>query len=284
MGYWRKYGKRCHNRYYNYGANITSAVSSLKWLQVPCFSHTLQPCVDKVLKMPAVVKAVARSMTHFHHSSKSSYLWQEEQKSLGHKEHSLGQAVATWWNSTFYMLERIRRAATTFVWTLLELHKADLMTSDTEFTTMEAVMKPVVEITEQMEERIGLKSQKWGHSCTNYWSLTYCPLLTTTNLWRPSKKICWMTYKKGIQMISFNSLLRPPCLTLKLKVWNFIVASEEFHGIIYCLELDVDLMRESSVNSSNEICPPKQKRRRFGRFNRNQWSQWLTANKKRMKS
>lgn len=41
------------------GANITSAVRILGLIHVPCFSNTLQLAVEKVLKLPAVVKAVA---------------------------------------------------------------------------------------------------------------------------------------------------------------------------------------------------------------------------------
>ena len=41
------------------GANITLAVRILDWFHVPCFSHTLQLGVEKVLKIPAVKKASA---------------------------------------------------------------------------------------------------------------------------------------------------------------------------------------------------------------------------------
>ena len=42
------------------GANISPAIHVLNWVHVPCLSHTLQLSVDKVLKLPAVMKAKAR--------------------------------------------------------------------------------------------------------------------------------------------------------------------------------------------------------------------------------
>ena len=143
------------------GANVTSATRILKWNHIPCFSHTLQLRVEKVLKLPSVVKAVARCkriVSHFHHSSKSTYLLKKKQENLGHKQHSLVQDVATRWNSAFYMIERILEQQQPLCATLLELHKGDMMPSDSEFNTMEAfvsVMKPLVEITE------AIGAEKW---------------------------------------------------------------------------------------------------------------------------
>ena len=92
------------------GANITSAVQMLDLTHIPCFSHTLQLAVEKVLKLPVVVKAVAqyrRIVTHFHHSSKSYYQLKEKQICLGHKRHCLIQDVATRWNLAYYMINCI---------------------------------------------------------------------------------------------------------------------------------------------------------------------------------
>ena len=83
-------------------ANIISVVQMMGLICVPCFSHTLQLALEKVLKIPAVIKAIARCkciVTHFNHSNKSSYLLKEKQISLGHKQHCLIEDVATRWNS-----------------------------------------------------------------------------------------------------------------------------------------------------------------------------------------
>lgn len=58
-------------------ANVVRAIQINDWLNVPCFSHTLNLAVEKVLLLPKVSKAVARCrrlVSHFHHSSKSTYL------------------------------------------------------------------------------------------------------------------------------------------------------------------------------------------------------------------
>lgn len=143
------------------GANITLAIEILEMIQIPCFSHTLQLGVERVLKLPVVVKAVARCkriVTHFHHSSKSTYLLKENQTSLCHKTHSLVQDVATRWNSTYYMITRIIEQQQPICAKLLAIRKGELMPTDSEFATLEAfisVMKPLVEITE------AIGGEKW---------------------------------------------------------------------------------------------------------------------------
>lgn len=65
---------------------------------------------------------------------------------------------ATRWNSTYNMFERIIEQQQPLCATLLEVHKADLMPSDVQFSTLEAfvsVMKPLVDITE------AIGGEKW---------------------------------------------------------------------------------------------------------------------------
>ncbi len=107
------------------GRNISAAVRDLGWPSLPCFSHTLQLGVEKVLKLPQVVKAIARCKriaTHFHHSSKSSYILKQKQNSLGHKELCIIQEVPTRWNSSYYMVQGILQQQQPLCATLLEIH------------------------------------------------------------------------------------------------------------------------------------------------------------------
>lgn len=103
---------------------------------------------------PEITKVLARCrrlVSHFNHSSKSSYLLQEKQRNLHHKQHNLVQDVTTRWNSAYYMVQRVLEQQQPLCATLLELKKGDLMPSDSKFDTMEKyviVMKPLVEITE----------------------------------------------------------------------------------------------------------------------------------------
>ena len=143
------------------GSNIVAAFDITRWLRMPCFSHTLQLAVEVVLKLPEVSRALARSrqlISHFNRSSKSTYLFKQKQISLQHKQLSLVQDVSTRWNSAYYMAERLLSQQQPLCATLLELHRGDLMPSDTEFKTLELfvkVMEPLVEITES------IGAQKW---------------------------------------------------------------------------------------------------------------------------
>ena len=142
-------------------ANMVRAVQRNGWLHVPCFSHVLNLAVEKVLQLPDVSKAVARCrrvVSHFHHSSKSTYLLKIKQQDLHHPTHSLIGDVVTRWNSTFYMVERLIEQQQPLCAALLALKKGDLMPSDTEFAVMESyieIMKPLVTITE------AIGAQKW---------------------------------------------------------------------------------------------------------------------------
>ena len=58
-------------------ANMVRAIQRNGWLHVPCFSHVLNLAAEKVLQLLEVSKAVfhcRRVVSHFHHSSKSTYL------------------------------------------------------------------------------------------------------------------------------------------------------------------------------------------------------------------
>ena len=151
--------------------NMVRAIQLNDWMNVPCFSHTLNLAVEKVLLLPVVSKAVARCrrlVSHFHHSSKSSYLLKTKQEDLRHPTHSLIGDVVTRWNSTFYMIECVLEQQQPLCAALLALKKGDLMPSDTEFAVMETyvqVMKPLVTITE------AIGAQKWVTIST------VCPLL-----------------------------------------------------------------------------------------------------------
>jgi len=117
----------------------------------------LQPhsaAVEKAMSLPEVSRALARCrhlVSHFNHSSKSTFLLKQKQEDLHHRQHSLLQDVATRWNSAYYMVKRVLEQQQPLCATLLELKKANLMPSDAEFSTMEnyvEIMKPLVDITE----------------------------------------------------------------------------------------------------------------------------------------
>ena len=143
------------------GSNITRATQLLGWTRVSCFSHTLQLSVDKVTNLPRVSKAVARCkqlVGYFNHSSKSSYLLKQKQYDLKHKQHQLIQSVATRWNSSYYMMERVLEQQQPLSATLSQIRKGDLMPTDSEISAMYdfiKFMRPFVEMTE------AIGGEKW---------------------------------------------------------------------------------------------------------------------------
>ena len=69
--------------------NIVSAIEILSWQYFDCFAHTLQLGVKKTMQVPQVSKALGHArnlVSHFHHSSKSSYVLKQKQTDL-HTNH-----------------------------------------------------------------------------------------------------------------------------------------------------------------------------------------------------
>jgi len=57
--------------------NVVAAMGILKWLHIQYFGHALQLAVNKAVAIPAISRACVRGrrlVSHFHHSTNSSYL------------------------------------------------------------------------------------------------------------------------------------------------------------------------------------------------------------------
>ncbi len=133
------------------GSIIVMAADLAECTRVPCFSHCLNPAVEKACKIREITKALARCrrlVTHFSHSSKAVYVLKQKQEDLHHPIKNLIQDVSTRWNSS---ISRIIEQQQPLCAALLQLKRTDLMPSDDEFSSMEVyvhVMKPLVSITE----------------------------------------------------------------------------------------------------------------------------------------
>jgi len=155
------------------GSNIVRAIALTGWMRLSCFSHTLQLSVEKAMALPEVSKALARCrklVSHFNHSSKSSYLLKKKQQDLNHKENHLIQEVPTRWNSAFYMVQRVLEQQQPLCATLLQLKRGDLMPTDLEFSVLEKyviVMKPLVSITEAIGAEKWVTISMLRPCCTN---------------------------------------------------------------------------------------------------------------------
>ena len=90
--------------------NMQVAVDKLGWEDVPCFAHTLQLAVTTGLDLSQVSRltAVGRKVVgHFKHSVVAMTSLNHKQQQLNLPQHHRIQDVATRWNSTYFMMERL---------------------------------------------------------------------------------------------------------------------------------------------------------------------------------
>ena len=138
------------------------AVDELKCTRFSCFSHCLNLAVEKASSISEISRVVARCrilVSHFHHSSKDTYVLKQKQVDLRHKQQNLIQDVTTRRNSSYYTISRIIEQQQPLCAALLEVKRTDLFPSEEEFSSMEVyieVMKPMVIITEA-----AIGAQQW---------------------------------------------------------------------------------------------------------------------------
>lgn len=97
------------------GSNIDLAGRMLEeekgWVTLGCAGHTLQLCVNSGLKINRQIdKAIAAArkiVTHFRKSEPAMRALRIRQSDMRAPSHCLIQDVATRWNSTFFMIERL---------------------------------------------------------------------------------------------------------------------------------------------------------------------------------
>ena len=196
------------------------AVDELECTRFPCFSHCLNLAVEKASSVPEISRVVARYrrlVSHFHHSSKDTYVLKQKQVDLRHKQQNLIQDVTTRWKSSYYMISRIIEQQQPLCATLLEVKRTDLFPSEEEFSTIEVhieVMKPMVTITE------AIGAQQWVTISTLrplLHKLLKSHLIEKSNDKRLAKKMkseCVLTSAHGIQMTYFSYFLKQHSLIL----------------------------------------------------------------------
>ena len=151
--------------------NATNMVASMSTgelgLHIRCFAHTLQLAVNDGMKLPAISKATAaarRLVGHFNHSAQATKALKDAQlQQLGADDAgketrplTLVQDVATRWNSTFLMMQRLLQLRVPVYAVIFGPHtknsdRMSLDVSDSYWATMEAicpVLEPLAEATE----------------------------------------------------------------------------------------------------------------------------------------
>ena len=92
-------------------ANVHKALEESPYDHVSCFLHSLQLVVnDAIFAQRAMIDTVGKArkiVGHFSHSCKATAKLEEIQEKKDLPKHRLIQDVATRWNSTFKMLERL---------------------------------------------------------------------------------------------------------------------------------------------------------------------------------
>ncbi len=241
------------------GRNICAAARHLGWTNLSCFSHTLQLGVERVLKLPQIIKAIARCKKiakHFHHSCKSSYILKEKQKSLGHKELVVIQEVSTRWNSSYYMVERVLLQQQPLCATLLEIHKTDLMPTDSEFKTLEefiSTMKPLVDITE------AIGAEKWVTVSTLQPILSklkthFVPIVTDSLLVKTMKRTMIEDLKYRYTGDVLKLLTKATLLDPRFKHLKFLSESERKTAVAN-LKSDYTIVHAQRTNSTEPAAP-----------------------------
>ncbi len=108
---WEIPASRCHMVITDNGANMVSEIEIAGLTRGSYFLHTLQLAIqDGILSQRSVSDMIARSkrvVTHFNHSALACDRICKIQEELNLPKKKLIQDVPTWWNSTYYLLQRL---------------------------------------------------------------------------------------------------------------------------------------------------------------------------------
>ena len=102
---------KVHMIVHDNAANMIKGISDTGYNSLSCFLHTSQLIIHDAIFEQRIMKDIianCRQITgHFNHSSLAYFKLEELQKQNNLPQHKLIQDVATRWNSTYLMLDRI---------------------------------------------------------------------------------------------------------------------------------------------------------------------------------
>ena len=140
--------------------NIRNAVVDImQVMHLGCVGHTLQLSVHKAFVLTPVARLIGKVkklVEHFRKSTKETYALREKQALLQIPEHELVQQCDTRWNSTLYMLQRVRDLQPALCAVLMEnkeKHICALFPDGAEWDLLEelvSILQPFEEATKAM--------------------------------------------------------------------------------------------------------------------------------------
>lgn len=146
-------------------ANMIAAARVCGWMHLSCFAHTLNLVVTDAIKadddLIRVKQKAKNVVSFFNHSANATDRLGEVQKQLSLPPHKLIQDVATRWNSTYYMFERIIEQFESVTTVLCLVGRNDLCLTNEELAVIKkavCVLKPFAVATKEMstEKHVGI--------------------------------------------------------------------------------------------------------------------------------
>jgi hypothetical protein len=146
-------------------ANMIAATRVCGWTHLSCFAHTLNLVVTDAIKadddLMRVQQKAKNVVSFFNHSPKATDRLCDVQKQLSLPPHKLIQDVATRWNLTYFMFERIIEQFESVTTVLCLIGRNDICLTNKELAvTKKAVcaLKPFFVATEEMstEKHVGV--------------------------------------------------------------------------------------------------------------------------------
>ncbi|KAJ8937950.1 hypothetical protein NQ318_013207 [Aromia moschata] len=135
-------------------ANIVAAVRLTEWGHIGCIAHTINLIVQSGLNLPelSLRKKIKSIVEYFHRSTQANNKLFSIQKQLNPNATllKLKMDVATRWNSTFYMFERLLKLQESVTVTIGLLHNPVELLTEEEWNSLSEmcnVLKPFEQIT-----------------------------------------------------------------------------------------------------------------------------------------
>nr|CAH7748444.1 unnamed protein product [Callosobruchus chinensis] len=165
-------------------ANMVKAVRLANWWHIPCFAHSLNLIVQAgLLEIAELLTNIKSIVEFFKHSSSATEKLQNMQKRMGFEVLKLKQDCPTRWNSTFDMLNRLRKMKEPLQSTLGILNNSALPQLNTEDWYMVEkccdILSIFNEITIEVSSEKNVTSPKIAIISKNL--INYCTRLKSEN-------------------------------------------------------------------------------------------------------